>query len=109
MSPSEPAPFTTADYAGRLERTVRAARDAGLSGVLVTPGPDLAYLTGYQPPITERITVLVIPADGTPVLVVPSLERPDAAGSAGASLLSFVDWPDGADPYDVTAALLDAT
>ena len=31
------------------------AADAGLTGVLVTPGPDLLYLTGYAPiAITER-------------------------------------------------------
>ena len=35
-------PFTTEDFARRLERAARQAADAGLTGVLVTPGPDLA-------------------------------------------------------------------
>ena len=49
--------------------------------MLVTPGPDLLYLTGYAPiAITERITMLVVPASGGPAMIVPILERPDAAG-----------------------------
>jgi hypothetical protein len=31
-------PFTTADYAARMSRVITDARDAGLDGVLVTPG-----------------------------------------------------------------------
>ncbi len=55
------APFTTEDFARRMQRAVQQAREAGLTGVLVTPGPDLVYFTGYSPiAITERITMLVI-------------------------------------------------
>ena len=53
-------PFDTGDFARRLARAARQAVDADLTGVLVTPGPDLLYLTGYAPiAITERITMLV--------------------------------------------------
>ena len=56
-----PAPFTSEDYAARMRRVVADAADAGLDGLLVTPGPDLVWLTGYQPTaITERLTVLVL-------------------------------------------------
>lgn len=103
-----PAPFTADDYRARMARAAESAADAGLAGLLVAPGPDLVYLTGYQPTaITERLTVLVLAAGQEPVLVVPKLEAPDAERAAGASALTLRDWTDGTDPYGVTAPLLD--
>lgn len=103
-----PAPFTAEDYRARMERAAASAADAGLAGVLVAPGPDLVYLTGYQPTaVTERLTVLVIAAGQDPVLVVPTLEAPDAEKAPGAAALRLRDWTDGKDPYTVTAPLLD--
>lgn len=103
----EPRPFTAGDFAARLRRAARAAADAGLDGVLVTPGPDLLYLTGYAPvAVTERITMLVVPADAEPAIIVPRLERPDAEAAPGAPMLRITDWTDGSDPYAASAALL---
>ncbi|MGW5425131.1 M24 family metallopeptidase [Streptomyces sp. NPDC003943] len=105
-----PAPFTADDYRARMARAADSAAAAGLAGVLVAPGPDLVYLTGYQPTaITERLTVLVIAPGRDPVLVVPTLEAPDAAKAAGAAALTLRDWTDGKDPYAVTAPLLDVS
>ncbi len=73
---------------------------AGLDGLLVTPGPELVWLTGYQPTaITERLTVLVLTADREPTLLVPTLERPDVEAATGAPSLSIVDWADGENPF----------
>ena len=109
-SQTAPAPFTADDYAARRQRAAQAGQDAGLAGLLVTPGPDLIYFTGYEPvAITERITMLVIPVDGEPAMIVPRLERPDAENAAGASTLGLVDWTDGSDPYEATAKLLAGT
>jgi Xaa-Pro aminopeptidase len=107
--PAMPTPpqSTTDDYAARMTRAADAAADAGLAGVLVAPGPDLVWLTGYQPTaITERLTVLVLAADREPTLVVPTLERPDAEAAPGAAAMSMVDWTDGTDPYQLAATLL---
>ncbi|MFE9769386.1 aminopeptidase P family protein [Streptomyces sp. NPDC005808] len=99
-----PAPFTVGDYEARMRRTTEAAADAGLDGVLVAPGPDLVWLTGYRPVETERLTVLVLRPGRDPVLVVPTLEAPDAAAAAPA--LTLRDWTDGKDPYEATGDLL---
>ena len=100
-------PFTAADYAARMRRAVEAATAAGLSGILVGIGPDLTWLTAYQPTaVTERLTLLVLTPDRPPTLVVPTLERPDAAAATGAPALTLVDWTDGADPYQAVAPLL---
>jgi D-alanyl-D-alanine dipeptidase len=105
--PGGPPPFTADDFAQRLRRGAETAGRAGLDGLLVTPGPDLLYLTGYAPvAITERITMLVVPADGEPRLLVPKLERPDAEAAPAGSNLGIVDWTDGSDPYAAAASLL---
>ncbi|MFI5638379.1 aminopeptidase P family protein [Streptomyces goshikiensis] len=105
---SEPEPFTTADYAARMAAAAEAAADAGLAGLLIAPGPDLAHLTGYRPTAeTERLTLLVLAAGRDPVLVVPALEAPDAAKAPGAGALALRDWRDGKSPYAVTAPLLE--
>ncbi|MEU0004443.1 aminopeptidase P family protein [Streptomyces sp. NPDC006314] len=109
MTGSTPAPFTAADYSARMERAARSAADAGLAGLLVAPGPDMVWLTGYTPTaVTERLTVLVLAPGHDPVLVVPTLEAPDAEKATGAAALTLRDWTDGKDPYALTAALLDA-
>ena len=101
-------PFTAADFTRRMQRATAQAADAGLTGVLVTPGPDLFYFTGYRPTaITERITLLALQAGREPVMIVPRLERPDAEPAPGVAGVSLVDWADGSDPYAATARLLD--
>ena len=103
-----PPPFTAEDFEARMERAGKSAREAGLSGVLVTPGPDLLYLTGYAPlAVTERLTMLVLAADREPALIVPVLERPDAESAPGSSKLELSEWSDGSDPYEAAAPLLD--
>ncbi|NEE50934.1 aminopeptidase P family protein, partial [Streptomyces sp. SID8455] len=64
------------------------------------------HLTGYRPVSTERLTLLVLRAGEEPVLVVPTLEAPDAAAAAGAPALALRDWTDGVDPYAVASPLL---
>ncbi len=109
MTGTAPVPFTADDYKARMDRAARQAADAGLAGLLVAPGPDLVWLTGYAPPaVTERLTLLVLAAGREPVLVVPTLEAPDAEKATGAPALALRDWTDGKDPYALTAALLDA-
>jgi len=106
------ASFGPEVYAGRRERAAAHARDAGLAGLLVSPGPDLAYFTGYAPATTERLTLLTIPAGGTDApgrasVVVPLLERGDLAGAPGTEGLDVVTWRDGDDEHDAAARLLD--
>ncbi|MEV7152176.1 aminopeptidase P family protein [Streptomyces sp. NPDC093084] len=101
------APFTAGDYRSRMARAARTAAEAGLAGLLIAPGPDMVWLTGYTPTaVTERLTLLVLTPGGDPVLVVPTLEAPDAEQADGAAVLSLRNWTDGTDPYAVTAELL---
>ncbi|WDO05498.1 aminopeptidase P family protein [Streptomyces murinus] len=108
MTGTTTTPFSAADHKARMERAARAAADAGLAGLLVAPGPDMVWLTGYTPTaVTERLTLLVLAPGQDPVLVVPTLEAPDAEHSVAGEALTLRDWTDGKDPYAVTAELLD--
>ncbi|MFD4466827.1 M24 family metallopeptidase [Rhodococcus sp. NPDC058505] len=107
-SESSAARFPTAVYADRLRRAAALTAAAGLDALLITPGPDLKYLVGSGAASFERLTCLVIPADGgTPAVVVPTLELAGLGESAVADLgLSVRDWVDGVDPYALVGSLL---
>ncbi|MFC0041118.1 M24 family metallopeptidase [Actinomadura rayongensis] len=100
--------MTTELYpAERVGRVRDAARAAGLGAVLLTPGPDLRYVTGYDAKQLERLTCLAVPAEGDPFLVVPRLELPAAQASpAGALGVELVPWEETDDPYALVAARL---
>lgn len=103
-----PRPFTVQDHTDRMTRATAEATAAGLAGLVVAPGPDLAYLCGYSPTaITERLTALVLAAGREPTLVVPKLERPDAEKAVGAPAVRLLDWSDGEDPFATAGPLLD--
>lgn len=102
-----PTPFTADEYADRMARTADAAAATGIEGVLVAPGPDLVWLTGYRP-AAARPAVLVLAYDRPPTLVVPATAHPDAEAAAGAKALTIVDCPDGEDPYEAVAPMLRA-
>ncbi len=93
--------------AQRLRLAADAAGAAGLGALLLTPGPDLRYVTGYDAQQLERLTCLALPVSGEPFLVVPRLELPAAQASpAGASGLEMVAWDETDDPYAVVARRL---
>jgi len=84
-----------------------ATAAAGLGALLLSPGADLRYLTGYDAHQLERLTLLVLPAEGEPTLIVPTLERPAAEASpASATGVRIVDHPDGTDPYPLVQKAL---
>jgi Xaa-Pro aminopeptidase len=95
--------------ADRLARAADAAARAGLGGLLLTPGPDLRYLTGYDAMQTERLTCLALPADGPAFLVVPRLDlRSVQASPAGQLGLEIVPWDETDDPYHLVAQRIGA-
>ncbi|WP_409180500.1 M24 family metallopeptidase [Amycolatopsis sp. VS8301801F10] len=98
-----PAPDAAALRA-RLDRAAKAAAAAGADALLVAPGSDLRYLLGQAGGSFERLTTLVVPADGTPALVVPKLEAPGYAGVPTDELgVEVLTWVDGDDPYRLVA------
>ena len=84
----------------RLSQVREAAAGAGVDVLLITPGPDLRWLTGYDALPLERLTCLVLPAGGAAFLVAPRLEVPAVEASPVAELdLEVVGWGETEDPY----------
>jgi Xaa-Pro aminopeptidase len=92
------------DHAGRRARAAARCAEAGVAALLLAPGSDLTYLSGYRIFSSERLTCLVLGSDGTATLVVAELEAPRAA--AAAPDLAQATWSETADPYALVASLV---
>ena len=81
---------------------------AGLGALLVSVGPDLVYLAGYEAMPLERLTMLVIPAAGRPTLLVPRLEAPLARACAAVAggFVDLATWEETEDAVECVAALV---
>ena len=96
-------------FTDRLTRLAELANGRGADVVLITPGPDLAYFIGHSVGSHERLTCLVVPADGRPALLVPTLERPGWAHTPVEAMdIAISTWTDGQDPYAALVELLPA-
>ena len=93
-----------------LRARLDAARDAagrnGIDAVLVTPGPDLRYLAGYQAVPLERLTCLLVPASGDPALIVPRLEQAAAEASGAGDVVQVVTHEENDNAFAMAAGLL---
>ncbi len=109
MSGSIPASV----YGQRLGAAGDALRDAGAAALLIGVGADLRWLTGYAAMPLERLTMLVLPADAPPTLLVPRLELPAslAAPAIASSVVPVQSWDETEDPIArvVTATGVHAT
>jgi Xaa-Pro aminopeptidase len=95
--------------ASRLADAAAAARAAGLDALLLTPGPDLRYVAGYDATQLERLTCLVVPGSGDPFLVVPRLELAAAQASPAGDLgIEFVAWEETDDPFGIVKTRIGA-
>ena len=103
------ARFPASTHRARLERAAAAAGERGIDALLVTPSSDYAYLLGYRAPAMERITCLIVPAEGSATLVLPRLEEPLARHELGdlADELEIVAWDEVDDPIRIVKAAVE--
>jgi len=97
-------PSERASFAERRARAAAQLREQDFGALLVSPGPDLQYLAGYQIFTSERITCLVIDRDGKATLVCPAFEAPRAA--VAAPDIERKTWGETEDPYALVASLV---
>jgi Xaa-Pro aminopeptidase len=94
----------TSARARRADRVRSGMADLGLDALLVSVGADLPWLTGYTAMPLERLTMLVLPADGDAVLVVPELEAPRVQEDP--EVFSLRPWRETEDPIAIVAELV---
>lgn len=91
-------------YVNRWRRAQDLAASEGIDALLVTPGADLRYLTGYAALPLERLTCLVLPSSGDPTLIVPALEA-SAAKASGVDI-ALATWGELDDPFALVSDLV---
>jgi Xaa-Pro aminopeptidase len=78
--------------------------EVGVDALLLSVGPDLPYLTGYEAMPLERLTMLVLPRDGDATLVVPALEAPRVVDRP--DVFALRPWGETDDPVAIVADLV---
>lgn len=91
--------MTEFDYPGRVLRLQRLMSESGVGATLLSVGADLPYFTGYEAMPTERLTMLVVPVLGDPIMFIPQLEAPRVIGGD----FEVVAWGETEDPIDLVA------
>ena len=84
-------------------RAVMAAQ--GIDATVLVPGSNLQYLAGIGFTTKLRLSCLVVPLSGTPVLVVPTMEGARAQAVANIDL-EVIGWDDGPGPQAAVAQAL---
>jgi Xaa-Pro aminopeptidase len=97
-------PADRAAVAARRKRASALLKERGIAALLLSPGSDLAYLSGYRIFGSERLTCLVLAADGAATLVLPNLESPRAHHAAPD--LPQRTWEETEDPFAIVASLV---
>ena len=88
-------------------RARQAAARQDMGALIITPGADLRYLTGYDAKPLERLTALILRTDSDPVLVVPELEA--SAAAAACVEIDVITWAETDNPFAVVADRLAGT
>lgn len=91
-------------FADRIEQAQLAMGVAGVEAICLSVGSDLPYLTGYRAMALERVTMLIVPREGAPALVVPGLEA--ARVDVPDGVFSIVGWAETEDPIAIIDAIL---
>jgi Xaa-Pro aminopeptidase len=91
-------------FGERLSRVRQAMKTAEVDAVLLSVGPDLPWLIGYEAMPLERLTMLVVPVDRMPTLVLPAFEVPRV--SAQPDLFDIDGWGETDDPIARVAEAL---
>lgn len=76
----------------------------GVDVCLLSVGPDLPWLTGYEAMPLERLTMLVVPREDPAVLVVPGLEVPRVVPHD--DVFRIRSWNETDDPVAIVADLM---
>ncbi len=91
-----------------MERVRQAMSAAGVDALLLSVGPDLPWLIGYQAMPMERLTMLVVRAgaagDGSADLVIPAFEVPRVVDRP--DVFSIRGWGETDDPVALVADLV---
>ena len=100
-------PISRAERAARVERAQRLMKAHGIGAVLIEPGASLVYFTGIQWHRSERLTCVILPAEGEACIVTPFFEEPSVRETLDVPGEVRV-WQEDEDPLKLVAGFLRA-
>lgn len=59
----------------RADKVIEGMKEGGAEALILFPGTDIAYYTGFPIGMSERLNAALIPFDGDPVFIVNELEK----------------------------------
>lgn len=77
--------------------------EADIDVLLLSVGPDMPWLIGYEAMALERLTMLVVPADGEANLIIPSFEVPRVVERP--DVFTITGWGETDDPIAIVSDL----
>ena len=90
----------------RIARARRKLSETGADVLFATPSTNLFYLAGISFHRSERLTALILPRDGDPVVIAPAFEETHARSMTPVETL--VTWEETEDPFAKAASHLRA-
>ncbi len=98
-------PIRVEERKARVAKAQEIMRDKGVSALILEAGSAMVYFTGIRWWRSERLTAVVIPADGDIAVVTPFFEEPSIRES-----MTFGDdvrtWHEHESPFDLVAGIL---
>ena len=94
-------------YERRLETMRSRLASLPADALYATPSSNLYYLTGIDFHRSERLTALLLPRDGEPVVICPAFEEARLRGMSAVSRV--VTWAETEDAFEKAAGLLPAS
>jgi len=101
---TRPETTPVSEFEDRFDRVRATMAQLDIDCLLIGPSTDMVYLIDFPVRQSERMTILVLPRDGQPRLVMPGFEL-DRVASLPA-LFEPAPWEDGTEPAPVLASLL---
>lgn len=98
-------PIDAAERAARLVRAQALMKAAGIGAVVIEPGSSMIYFTGVRWHTSERLTLAILPVEGTPCIVTPFFEEPSVRETLAVPAEVRV-WQEDEDPLGVVAGFL---
>ncbi len=86
----------------RLDKARTRMRELEADALVLGPGADFRYLTGLDAYLSERLTALILPQQGSPRIFAPVLE----ASSLQCSGVTLTCWEEHENPLDLVAGAL---
>ena len=100
-----PPPISSAERVQRLKKAQALMRQNGIGAVVIESGPSLDYFTGVQWWRSERLTGVVLPVQGDPIVVTPFFEKPSVEESLKVPAEVRV-WQEDEEPLKLVADFL---